>query len=185
MSFIGAIVALLSPFGEAGFNIIQPVKLPLLLSPSKYESRMPYRPNSDFTKFLLSRSRSTPSPQQLTQSPPKSRPYRIGDVLPARGLTSPPDHCEGTPVIWRIRTSSARIAVLDPQARPTAPPGSQPYPNQGQQARRIALTGTYSWAPPAHRTGGALQAAGYCSKSPVTPTRWCPGACSYSRAPPG
>ena len=32
---------------------IQPVKLPLLLSSSKYGSRMLYRPNSDFTKFLL------------------------------------------------------------------------------------------------------------------------------------
>ena len=185
MSFIGAIVALLSPFGEAGFNIIQPVKLPLLLSPSKYESRMPYRPNSDFTKFLLSRSRSTPSPQQLTQSPPKSRPDRIGDVLPVRGLTSPPNHCGEIPVTCRRRTSSTTIAVLDPQARPTAPPGSQPYPNQNQQARRIALINGHSKAPPAHCTGGALQAAGYRSDTPVTPTRWCPGACSCSRAPPG
>ena len=116
---------------------------------------------------------------------PKSKPHRIGNVLPARGLTSPPNHYGGTPVIWRTRTSSARIAVLDPQIRPTTPSSSQPRPHQGREARRIALTHGHSKAPPAHRTGGALQAAGYRSDSPVTPTRWCPGACSCSRAPPG
>jgi len=51
---------------------------------------------------------------------PTSRPHRIGNVLPARGLTFPPDHCGEIPVIWRTRTSSAGIAVLDPQFRPTS-----------------------------------------------------------------
>ena len=116
---------------------------------------------------------------------PKSKPSRIGNVLPVRGLTFPPDYGGGIPVIWRIRTSSARIAVLDPQLRPTAPPDSRPRPDQDRQARRIALINEHSKAPPARGTGGALQAAGYRSESPVTPTRWCPGACSCSRAPLG
>ena len=41
---------------------------------------------------------------------------------------------------WRTRTSSARIAVLDPQIRPTASPDSQPRPDQNRQTRRITLT---------------------------------------------
>jgi len=45
-------------------------------------------------------------------------PRRIGNVLPARGLTSPPDHYGGISVIWGIRMSSAGIAVLDGQALP-------------------------------------------------------------------
>lgn len=116
---------------------------------------------------------------------PTSRPHRIGNVLPVRELIFPPDHCGEIPATWRTRTSSAGIAVLDPRARPTAPPDSRPRPDQGREARRIALTHGHSKAPPAHRTGGAKQAAGYRSDSPVTPTRWCPGACSCSRAPPG
>ena len=49
-------------------------------------------------------------------------------------------------MIWRIRTSSARIAVLDPQIRPTTPPGSHSRPHQGRQARRISLTHGHSKA---------------------------------------
>lgn len=56
---------------------------------------------------------------------PKSIPHRIGNVLPARGLTFPPDHWGSPAVVWRKSQSSARIAVLDSQA-PTTPPGSRP-----------------------------------------------------------
>ena len=53
---------------------------------------------------------------------PTSRPHQIGNVLPARGLTSPPDHCGEIPATWRTRTSSARIAVLDGQSGPPSRP---------------------------------------------------------------
>ena len=87
---------------------------------------------------------------------PTSRPHRIGNVLPVRGLTFPPDHCRGTPVIWRTRTSSARIAVLDPQIRPTAPPDSRPRPTRaGKHADRTHPRAQLGPAGALHRRGPA------------------------------
>ena len=93
--------------------------------------------------FLIS-SRSTPPPHNSLNRHPKSKASRIGNVLPARGLTSPPDHCGGTPVIWRIRTSSTRIAVLDMvRSSPPPHPAASPDPTRaGRHAGSHSPTGT-------------------------------------------
>ena len=116
---------------------------------------------------------------------PTSRPHRIGNVLPVRELIFPPDHCGEIPATWRTRTSSAGIAVLDPHAPahcPTRQP-APPLPGPGSTPDRTHPQAQLGPASALHRRGPA--GGDYRSDSPVTPTRWCPGACSCSRAPPG
>ena len=90
-------------------------------------------------------------------------PHRIGNVIPARGLTFPPDHWGSPAVVWRKSQSPARIAVLGSQAPHY--PTWQPTPPRHRQARRIALT--TSTTGPRQR----IAPAGPSRRRAIVPTR--------------
>ena len=128
----------------------------------------------------------TQSPTHIQVSPDRGRTFSTRTDFSSRPLRGNPSHLGDTYVLDENRSPRW-------QGRPPAPhlPAAAPHICRSQPAKRdrqtppLALTNEHSKTPPARGTGGAQQAAGYRSDSPVTPTRWCPGACSCSRAPLG
>lgn len=68
----------------------------------------------------------------------RSQPARIEDCDVRRGRTSPPDHCDRTPVTWRKTQSSNTKYVPDTERSPTpdtSPPAEDAHPSNGPSNR--------------------------------------------------
>ena len=99
-------------------------------NPLKRRTREPLSICRRFFKTPAGTQKSSRHSRSSRNRHPKSRPHRIGNVLPAQGLTFLPDHYGEIPVICRTRTSSARIAVLDGQSGPLPRPAAGPTPTR-------------------------------------------------------
>ena len=122
----------------------------------KRRTREPLSICRQFFKTPADTQKSAQHSRSSRNRHPKSIPHRIGNVPPVRGLTFPPDHCGEILAIWRRRTSSARIAVLDGQSGPPPRPAVGPDPTRtGRHAGSRSPRARQGPAGASHRRGPA------------------------------